>query len=75
MKFAICQVSVSPLRSAAADSSEMVSQVLFGEKVEVLEELEKWSKIRLAYDGYEGWVDPKQFLEVSEEEYNQNLDE
>ena len=55
MRLAICQVSVSPLRSAAADSSEMVSQVLFGEKVEVLEELEKWSKVRLAFDGYEGW--------------------
>ena len=41
---------------ADADSSEMVSQVLFGEKVEVLEELEKWSKVRLAFDGYEGWV-------------------
>lgn len=75
MKLAVCQVSVSPLRSAAADSSEMVSQVLFGEKVEVLEELEKWSKVRLAFDGYEGWVDPKQFLIVSEEEYNEDSTE
>ncbi|HEY4539160.1 MAG TPA: C40 family peptidase [Faecalibacter sp.] len=75
MKHAICQVSVSPLRSEARDSSEMVSQVLFGEKVEILEELEKWSKIRLTFDGYEGWVDPKQFLIVSEEEFNQPLDE
>lgn len=70
MKLAICQVSVSPLRSAASDSAEMVSQVLFGEKVFILEELEKWTKIRLAFDGYEGWVDPKQILIVSEEEFN-----
>lgn len=75
MKLAICQVSVSPLRKEAADSSEMVSQVLFGEKVEVLEELEKWSKIKLSYDGYDGWVDPKQFLIVTEEEFDRNSQE
>ena len=73
MRFAVCQVSVSPLRSQASDSSEMVSQVLFGEKVYILEETEKWSKIKLAFDNYEGWVDPKQFLEISEDEFNQEL--
>ena len=67
MKYAICQVSVAPLRSEARDSSEMVSQVLF-----VLEELEKWTKVQLAFDGYEGWLDPKQIVEISEEEYNLN---
>lgn len=69
MKYAICQVSVAPLRSEARDSSEMVSQVLFGEKLIILEELEKWTKIQLAFDSYEGWIDPKQIIEISEEEY------
>ena len=50
MKYAICQVSVAPLRSEARDSSEMVSQVLFGEKLLILEELEKWTKVQLAFD-------------------------
>ena len=72
MKYAICQVSVAPLRSEARDSSEMVSQVLFGEKLIILEELEKWTKVQLAFDGYEGWLDPKQIVEISEEEYNRN---
>jgi gamma-D-glutamyl-L-lysine dipeptidyl-peptidase len=72
MKHAICQVSVSPLRAEARDSSEMVSQVLFGEKLIVVEELEKWTKVQLDFDGYQGWVDPKQILEISEEEYNAN---
>ncbi|MEG0982920.1 C40 family peptidase [Algoriella sp.] len=73
MKFAICQISVAPLRAEARDSSEMVSQVLFGEKLIVLEELEKWTKVKLAFDGYEGWLDPKQIIEISEEEYNSTL--
>lgn len=72
MKYAICQVSVAPLRYEARDSSEMVSQVLFGEKLIILEELEKWTKVQLAFDGYEGWLDPKQIVEISEEEYNKD---
>ncbi|MBO6212283.1 SH3 domain-containing protein [Algoriella xinjiangensis] len=72
MKYAICQVSVSPLRAEARDSSEMVSQILFGERLIILEELEKWTKVQLAFDGYEGWVDPKQILTVSEAEYLAN---
>ena len=71
MKYAICQVSVSPLRAEARDSSEMVSQILFGERLIILEELEKWTKVQLAFDGYEGWVDPKQILTVSEAEYSE----
>lgn len=72
MKYAICQVSVAPLRYEARDSSEMVSQVLFGEKLIILEELEKWTKVQLAFDGYEGWLDPKQIVEILEEEYNKD---
>jgi hypothetical protein len=70
MKYAICQVSVSPLRSEPTDLSEMVSQVLFGEKVEVLETKKNWIKIKADFDGYEGWCDSKQFTEVSEEEFH-----
>lgn len=69
MKFAICQVSVSPLRSENSDRSEMVSQVLFGEKVEILEQKDSWIKIKAEFDNYEGWSDRKQFIEVSEDEF------
>jgi len=37
----------------------MVTQILFGEYFEVLEEAEKWCRVKLAFDGYEGWVDKK----------------
>lgn len=70
MKYAICQVSVSPLRAEPSDRSEMVTQILFGEKAEVLETKKNWIKIKADFDGYEGWADQKQFLEITEEEFN-----
>jgi len=70
MKFAICQVSVSPLRAEPSDRSEMVTQILFGEKVEITEVQKNWFKIKADFDGYEGWADSKQFMEVPEEEYS-----
>lgn len=67
--FGICNLSIIPLRSEPSDRSEIVSQVLFGEHFEVLETDRQWSKIRLEYDEYEGWVDSKQFQAISEENY------
>ncbi len=70
MKYVICRVSVAPLRAENSDRSEMVSQILFGEKVEILEFKKNWVKIKSDFDNYEGWADVKQFLEISEEEFN-----
>ena len=70
MKYGLCNLSVVPLRIEASDASELVSQVLYGELFKVLEQRKKWSRIRLHFDGYEGWIDNKQFLLISEEEYN-----
>jgi hypothetical protein len=69
MNYGICNLSSIPLRIEPSDTSEMVSQVLFGEHFKVLEMRKKWSKIRLAFDNYEGWIDNKQFEEISEEVY------
>lgn len=54
-------VAIAPLRREPSDKSEMVSQALMGEELLVLERQEKWSMIRLVNDGYEGWMDNKQF--------------
>jgi len=69
--FGICNLAIIPLRFEPSDKSEIVSQVLFGEHFEVLEQLKQWSKIKLQYDDYEGWVDSKQYQIISESEYNQ----
>jgi cell wall-associated NlpC family hydrolase len=60
-------MSVAPLRREPSDKSEMVSQALFGERVEVLEEQQKWSMVRMEADGYEGWIDNKQLGAISNE--------
>lgn len=48
----------------------MVTQILFGEHFEVIEDVENWSKVRLAYDNYEGWVDTKMISVIGEEFYH-----
>lgn len=54
---AVCCVSVSPLRAAPLHKSEMVSQILFGEMVTILEKADdNWVKVSCEYDKYEGWV-------------------
>lgn len=69
--FGICNLANIPLRAEASDRSEIVSQVLFGEVFMILEKNKNWVKIKLQYDGYEGYVDAKQFQEISENSYQQ----
>lgn len=49
------------MRSEPSDRAEMVNQLLAGDTFEVVERQEKWSLVRCDYDGYEGWVDNKQY--------------
>ena len=69
MSKSICQVSVAPVRKEPSDSSEMVTQLLFGELCEILEVKQQWVKIKIYFDGYEGWVDYKQVSILSEIEF------
>jgi len=47
--------STLPLRAQASDSAEMVTQLLLGEGMHVLEETDKWLKVECAHDAYQGW--------------------
>ena len=69
--FGICNLAIIPLRFEPSDKSEIVSQVLFGEHFEILEQFKQWARIKMQYDGYEGWVDSKQFQLISESNFNQ----
>ncbi|WP_299367045.1 C40 family peptidase [Winogradskyella sp.] len=71
MQYGICNLGIVPIRLEASDKSEMVTQALYGDFFKVLEQRKKWSRIRFAYDNYEGWIDNKQYLEINESEYNQ----
>ncbi|WP_338734041.1 C40 family peptidase [Mangrovimonas cancribranchiae] len=71
MLYGICNLSIVPLRFEPTDKSELVSQVLYGDYFKILEKRKSWSRIRLGFDNYEGWIDNKQLVEISEEQYKQ----
>lgn len=62
MSLGIVHLSCIPVRKEASDASEIVTQLLFGEALTVLEEKNQWRKIKCKHDGYEGWIDHKQFV-------------
>lgn len=65
--YGIAHLSQIAMRSEAAHSSEMVSQLLFGEAYEVVEYKSNWIKIKTADCNYEGWIDRKLWNPISEE--------
>ncbi|WP_242157416.1 C40 family peptidase [Aestuariivivens sediminis] len=70
MQYGICNLSIVPLRLEASDKSELVSQVLYGEFFKVIECRKSWSKVKLHFDGYEGWMDNKQYLPINKDTYS-----
>ncbi|RCW92721.1 C40 family peptidase [Winogradskyella arenosi] len=69
MQYGICNLGIVPIRIEPTDTSEMVTQALYGDYFKVLEQRRNWSRIRFAYDNYEGWIDKKQFLEIDASQY------
>ena len=67
-KFAFCFVACAPVRIAAQDESEIISQMVFGEPLEIISLNKNWSRIKSCVDGYEGFVDPKQLHPLSKDE-------
>ena len=70
---AICCVPVSPVRAESSHRTEMVTQLVFGECCEILEQTKNdWSRIRCSYDNYEGWCQSSHVTEIDEEEYGKS---
>ncbi|GJM61540.1 C40 family peptidase [Persicobacter diffluens] len=68
MNLGQCKLAVIPLRGSAGDAHEQVSQLLYGERYEVLGEATegKWIQVKSIEDGYEGWIDYRQHFPVEE---------
>ena len=60
MQYGVCTLNIVPVRAEANDASEMVTQLLYGDTFTIIEQRKNWCKIRIAFDNYEGWIDPKQ---------------
>jgi cell wall-associated NlpC family hydrolase len=53
----ICENVFVPLRSGPSHKTEMLSQILFGEKYTVVDKSDSWLKIETISDKYAGWID------------------
>lgn len=73
MSFGICNLSVIPIRKEASHASEMVSQLLYNELYEVLDEKTGWMLIRTEMDQYEGWIQGIQHHGIDEQEHLEYL--
>lgn len=71
MQRGICLLSVVPCRKEPAGTSEMVTQLLFGEHYSIIEQKEDWLKITTAIDNYECWLSAKQHHKLTELAFQQ----
>ena len=69
MNYGICLLSVIPCRKEPSSTSEMVSQLLFGETYSITEDKDDWLKIITSFDNYPCWINTKQHNSLSEKEF------
>lgn len=76
MTYGICNLSAIAMRKEARHASEMVSQLLYNETYMVLDKTQEWVLVRTRNSGdesgtslYEGWIQAKQFCEISDEDF------
>ena len=70
MRYGICNIAFIPMRIRASEVYEMTNQLIFGEHFTETEKRGSWSKIILAHDNYEAWIDNKNIVYISEETFN-----
>jgi hypothetical protein len=71
MFFAVCSVPVAPLRTVGAHGAEMTSQMLFGERCEVMDtDKDGWSRVRCRHDRHEGYMQLNQLTEIPPEAFS-----
>ncbi len=70
MDYGISGLSIIPVRREPSERSEMITQILFGEHFEIHEEMVGWCRVKLAWDGYEGWVDSKMVNPLNFQSFN-----
>ncbi len=68
MPSGICTLSIIPCRKEPSSTSEMVTQLLFGETYQVLESADDWLKISTHPDKYECWINARQHSKISEQQ-------
>ena len=63
-----CHAPVCAVRRETTDRSEMVTQLTFGETVEIVSQQNYWIEVQSLSDGYHGFVDRRHLIGLSEKE-------
>jgi gamma-D-glutamyl-L-lysine dipeptidyl-peptidase len=72
MGFGKVVVSVAPVTREAAFSSEMISQLLYGAKLIIEDNVnDKWLQIVAKFDSYTGYILKSQVMPITEEEFRE----
>ena len=66
MPYGICPLSLIAVRLTADDSSQMITQLLYGDSFKILESRKHWCKIRLSGEKSEGWIKNDQFMAIGD---------
>lgn len=69
--YAICPLSIVPVREEFSHNSQQVTQLLYGELCLVLRRMKDWFYIRTENDQCEGWVQENQLQMLDESTYAQ----
>lgn len=69
MKYGICTLSVVPMRREASHESELVSELLYNDIYEIIDDNGEWIRIKCDYDSYEGWIRKLQHQDITDNEY------
>ncbi len=69
----VCRLALVSVRKDASDTSEQVTQLLFGDHYEVtnVSDDKKWVRVRIHADLYEGWIAEKQHHSITKEFFEQ----
>jgi hypothetical protein len=46
-----------PVRESASHKSQLVTEILYGQRFQIIETKETWKRIKILSDGYEGWIE------------------
>ncbi|MCK5029613.1 MAG: C40 family peptidase [Bacteroidales bacterium] len=71
MLYGISEISVIPVRKENSEQSEMLTQVLFGDTFQIIEENKDWTYIKIIADNYEGWVNSNSITKITDEDFEE----
>ena len=69
VEYGIVNLSLVPVRKKNNAKSEMISQLFFGELIEIRSRKNSWSLVVSNIDKYIGWIRTSNFLPISKSDY------